>query len=59
VSALQKRNCKLLTDGEELYDIVDDLGYFIPGHEPDETLEERQEQLRERTQRACNTVAFR
>jgi peptidoglycan/xylan/chitin deacetylase (PgdA/CDA1 family) len=59
VSALQKRNCKLLTDGEELYDIVDDLGYFIPGHEPDETLGERQEELRERTQRACNTVAFR
>jgi peptidoglycan/xylan/chitin deacetylase (PgdA/CDA1 family) len=59
VSALQKRNCKLLTDGEELYDIVDDLGYFIPGHEPDETLEERQEELRERTQRACNTVALR
>jgi hypothetical protein len=59
VSALQKRNCKLLADGEELYDIVDDLGYFIPGHEPDETLEERQEDLRARTQRACNTVAFR
>jgi len=59
VNALQKRNCKLLADGEELYDIVDDLGYFIPGHEPDETLEERQEELRERTQRACNTLALR
>ena len=59
VSALQKRNCKLLEDDEELYDIVDDLGYFIPGHEPDQTLEERQEELRERTRRACHTVALR
>jgi peptidoglycan/xylan/chitin deacetylase (PgdA/CDA1 family) len=59
VSALQKRNCELLGEGEELYDIVDDLGYFIPGHEPDETLDERQEELRERTRRACNTVALR
>jgi len=59
VNALQKRNCQLLADGEELYDIVDDLGYFIPGHEPDETLEERQEELRERARRACNTVALR
>ena len=59
VGALQKRNCQLLADGEELYDIVDDLGYFIPGHEPDETLEERQEELRERARRACNTVALR
>jgi peptidoglycan/xylan/chitin deacetylase (PgdA/CDA1 family) len=59
VSALHKRNCKLLEDDEELYDIVDDLGYFIPGHEPDQTLEERQEELRERTRRACHTVALR
>lgn len=59
VSALQKRNCVLLAQGEELYDIVDDLGYFIPGHEPDQTLEERQEELRERARRACHTVAFR
>ena len=59
VNALQKRNCKLLAEGEELYDIVDDLGYFIPGHEPDETLEERQEELREHARRACHTVALR
>ncbi len=59
VSALQARNCKLLAEGEELYDIVDDLGYFIPGHEPDQTLDERQEELRERTERACNTLALR
>ncbi len=59
VDALQRRNCKLLAEGEELYDIVDDLGYFIPGYEPDETLEERQEELRERARRACNTLALR
>ena len=59
VDALHRRNCKLLADGDELYDIVDDLGYFIPGHEPDQTLEERQEELRERTRRACHTVALR
>ncbi len=59
VDALWKRNCKLLAEGEELYDIVDDLGYFIPGYEPDETLEERQEELRERARRACHTLALR
>jgi peptidoglycan/xylan/chitin deacetylase (PgdA/CDA1 family) len=59
VRALQNRNCKLLERGEELYDIVDDLGYFIPGHEPDQTLEERQEELRRHMQRVCNTVALR
>ena len=59
VSVLQKRNCELLANGEELYDIVDDLGYFIPGHEPEETLEERQEDLRERARRLCDTVALR
>ncbi|MGB3049393.1 MAG: polysaccharide deacetylase family protein [Polyangiales bacterium] len=59
VRALQNRNCTLLERGEELYDIVDDLGYFIPGHEPDQTLEERQEELKRDAQRACNTVALR
>jgi peptidoglycan/xylan/chitin deacetylase (PgdA/CDA1 family) len=59
VRALGERNCKLLAEGEELYDIVDDVGYFIPGHEPDETFEERQEELRERAQRTCHTVALR
>jgi peptidoglycan/xylan/chitin deacetylase (PgdA/CDA1 family) len=59
VEALQKRNCRLLEEGEELYDIVDDLGYFIPGHQPDQTLEERQEALRERAQRTCHALAFR
>jgi peptidoglycan/xylan/chitin deacetylase (PgdA/CDA1 family) len=59
VAALRKRNCKLLAQGEELYDIVDDLGYFIPGHEPDQTLEERQEELRASADRGCNTLALR
>ena len=59
VRALQRRNCVLLERGEELYDIVDDLGYFIPGHEPDQTLEERQEELARDTLRACHTIALR
>ncbi|MGB5266580.1 MAG: polysaccharide deacetylase family protein, partial [Polyangiales bacterium] len=59
VRALQRRNCALLERGEELYDIVDDLGYFIPGHEPDQTLEERQEELARDTLRACHTIALR
>ncbi len=59
VRALQHRNCQLLDRGEELYDIVDDLGYFIPGYEPDQTLEERQEELRQQTRRVCKTVALR
>jgi peptidoglycan/xylan/chitin deacetylase (PgdA/CDA1 family) len=59
VEALRKRNCKLLDKDEELYDIVDDLGYFVPGHEPDETLEERQAEIRDRARRACHTVALR
>lgn len=58
VNELRKRNCSLLARGEELYDIVDDLGYFIPGHEPDETLEERQEELKLRAGRTCNTLAL-
>ncbi len=59
VDALRARNCRLLDRGEELYDIVDDLGYFIPGYDPDETLDERQEALRAETERACNTLAVR
>lgn len=59
VEALGKRNCKLLDKDEELYDIVDDLGYFVPGHEPDQTLEERQAEIRDRARRSCHTVALR
>ena len=59
VSALRARNCRLLDRGEELYDIVDDLGYFIPGYEPEESLDERQKALRVETERLCNTLALR
>lgn len=59
VDALKKRNCRLLAEGQELYDVVDDLGYFIPGYEPDESVEERQEELRERTRRECEALALR
>ena len=58
VDALKRRNCKLLERGEELYDIVDDLGYFIPGYAPDETPEERQAALRERTALECAALAL-
>jgi peptidoglycan/xylan/chitin deacetylase (PgdA/CDA1 family) len=57
VDALQRRNCALLERGEELYDIVDDVGYFIADYPTDETLEERQEALREETARACAALA--
>jgi len=58
VDALQRRNCRLLERGEELYDIVDDLGYFIPGYAPDQSLDERQAALLERTERACAALAL-
>ncbi len=58
-AALRARNCRLLDEGEELYDIVDDLGYFIPGYEPEETLDERQQALRTETEHLCNTLALR
>ncbi|MGB5812365.1 MAG: polysaccharide deacetylase family protein [Polyangiales bacterium] len=59
VDALRRRNCQLLEDGEELYDIVDDLAYFIPGHEPSETLDARQARLEEQTRRECAALALR
>lgn len=58
VDALERRNCTLLARGEELYDIVDDLGYFIPGYELDESLEDRQAALREDTAKRCGSVAL-
>lgn len=58
VDAIERRNCVLLRRGEELYDVVDDLGYFIPGYPVDETVEERQAALRERTARACTTMGL-
>ena len=58
VDALRRRNCELLDSDEELYDVVDDLGYFIPGYVPDESVEERQAALRERTARECAALAL-
>ncbi|MGD8318601.1 MAG: polysaccharide deacetylase family protein [Myxococcales bacterium] len=59
VRALKERNCQLLSRGEELYDIVDDLGYFIPGYPPDEPWKERQARLQARARRECATLALR
>ena len=59
VDALRRRNCELLRRDEELYDIVDNLGYFIPGYEPPESLDDRQAELRVRTQRECAALALR
>ena len=39
------------------HDIVDDVGYFIPGYPTDETLDERQEALREESARTCAALA--
>lgn len=59
VNALRRRNCELLEGGDELYDIVDDLGHFIPGHVTAESLDARQAALRVRTERSCAALAFR
>lgn len=59
VDALRRRNCELLDRGEELYDIVDDLSYFVPGYEPSETLEDRQVRLVTRARRECAALALR
>jgi len=58
VDALEERNCALLDAGEELYDIVDDLGYFIPGYNPDQTLSDRQSILAAETARRCQALAL-
>lgn len=59
VDALRRRNCDLLAEGEELYDIVGDIDYFIPGREPTDSLDARQARLRERTRRDCSALAAR
>ncbi|MDH3202048.1 MAG: polysaccharide deacetylase family protein [Myxococcales bacterium] len=58
VDALRRRNCELLERNEELYDIVDDVGYFIPGYEP-ASLDDRQADLEARTRRDCAALALR
>ncbi len=59
IEALRERNCELLRRGEELYDIVDDLGYFIADYEPDEAFDERQRELARDTARRCDALASR
>lgn len=59
VDALRRRNCELLAQDEELYDIVGDIDYFVPGREPSDTLDARQQRLRERTRRDCSALATR
>jgi peptidoglycan/xylan/chitin deacetylase (PgdA/CDA1 family) len=58
VEALERRNCRLLEAGEELYDIVDDLGYFIPDYATDQTLSDRQASLAEHAARRCRSLAL-
>lgn len=70
VAYLRERNCQLLRQGEELYDIVDDPALFfeprrdaLPGSEaapaapPEDVLQARQARLRAETARRCGTVA--
>lgn len=70
VAYLRERNCHLLRQGEELYDIVDDPALFfepredaLPGSEaapaapPEDILEARQARLRKETARRCGTLA--
>lgn len=71
VNYLRERNCELLEQGEELYDIVDDPALFFapraganpsdeaPVATPSRTiLAERQRALREETARRCNRLAL-
>lgn len=72
VDAIRRRNCELLEQGEELYDIVEDPRlFFVPRADapphldappalPDPAiLEARQERLREETRRRCTALASR
>jgi len=59
VDALHRRNCELLERKEELYDIVDDLRYFVPSLAPPEPYEERQARLRAAARRRCAALAMR
>lgn len=59
VDAIRRRNCQLLAEGEDLYDIVGDIRYFVPGHEPEDSLDARQARLRERAARECAALALR
>jgi peptidoglycan/xylan/chitin deacetylase (PgdA/CDA1 family) len=67
---LMARNCELLEQGQELFDVVDDLAYFHvpragepatadapPAQLDPERLAARQALLRERTARRCHSLA--
>ncbi|MEM9193846.1 MAG: polysaccharide deacetylase family protein [Myxococcota bacterium] len=66
---LLARNCRLLADGEELYDVVDDPAPFFaaassdpsseapPGSFEPEVQEARQAILREETEQRCSAIA--
>lgn len=67
---IMERNCRLLKSGQELYDIVDDLGLFFtpragagpsqraPSAAPDAAvLQARQARLKEKTAARCRTFA--
>lgn len=69
---LRQRNCALLDEGEELYDIVDDPSFFYeplgdadpsslarPARPDADVLEARQARLRDETARRCRTLASR
>jgi peptidoglycan-N-acetylglucosamine deacetylase len=73
VEHLNRRNCALLEDGEELYDVIDDPAPFFsaraegddPSHEapwarlPDDVHQARQAALREQTSERCGRLAMR
>ena len=53
---LERRNCALLAQGEELYDVTEDLAPFAREPEP-ASLQARQRALRERLQPRCRASA--
>ncbi|MCG8557589.1 MAG: polysaccharide deacetylase family protein, partial [Proteobacteria bacterium] len=66
VAHLQRRNCRLLEQGEQLYDVVDDIGLFYrargdenastlapPAHPQESVLASRQAKLRKATAARC------
>ncbi|MDH5675648.1 MAG: polysaccharide deacetylase family protein [Myxococcales bacterium] len=70
VTHLQQRNCELLREGQELYDIIDDPAPFFvprdgesaeaeapPAELDSRTLAARQQQLADLTERRCRSLA--
>ncbi len=66
---LRERNCELIEQGEELYDVVDDPSYFHvtrgddasaeapPATLPADVLAERQRRIRQETRQRCERLA--